>query len=517
MKPQGSIRKHDMLNLAQQNAVLKELDNGMSSRSLAMTFNVSKSTINNIRNRRDQIVTMCESNVSKDRKRKINERKYFQVNTKVYEFFTACRGKNIPISGPILQAAALKIAEGLNVTGFRASNGWLESFRKSYQIMHKNITGESADVNVKVIENWLQLLPDICKGYAPENIFNADETALFFKQIPSKTLHHKAEEAKGGKLRKERVSVLLCSSSVGEKLPLLVIGHSAYPRAFKRNKISLDKLPVEWTYNKKAWMTTNIFTDWLKRVNKKMIKQKRKILLFIDNAPSHSVVSLSNVTLKFLPPNTSSIIQPMDQGVIKALKSKYRNFLMNKLISSTENYQTASDFTKSINIFDVVCWLATSWDAIDVTTIQKCFKKSGFTLPCDNGEKFSENEDDDSENLPQHGLFCNLVTPYEFYTFDSNVDVHGEFPDTVEGILDSVIHIPEPPEVSENEEEEDIADPYIPRFCDAISSLNTLIRYAAINSDKKVLSSLVSLKCSFEKAECENKKVKQTLITDFML
>jgi hypothetical protein len=43
--------------------------------------------------------------------------------------------------------------------------------------------------------------------YQPENQFNADETGLFYRQMPRKRLVQKGEKCKDGKLSKERLSV----------------------------------------------------------------------------------------------------------------------------------------------------------------------------------------------------------------------------------------------------------------------------------------------------------------------
>ena len=53
-----------------------------------------------------------------------------------------------------------------------------------------------------------------------------------------------------------------------------------------------------------------------------------KILLLLDNAPSHPSTEIlqsrdGKVTTLFLPANTTSIIQPMDQGILEALKRHY--------------------------------------------------------------------------------------------------------------------------------------------------------------------------------------------------
>ena len=56
------------------------------------------------------------------------EQKVHIIKDAVYEWFIVQRSKNIPVSGPILQEYAKKVATKMNDTsGFKASNGWLEA------------------------------------------------------------------------------------------------------------------------------------------------------------------------------------------------------------------------------------------------------------------------------------------------------------------------------------------------------------------------------------------------------
>ena len=58
---------------------------------------------------------------------------------------------------------------------------------------------------------------------------------------------------------------------------------------------------------------------WLINWNNELIKERKKILLVIDNAPSHRFLNdYSNIKIFFLPPNTTGTLQPMDQGVIRS-------------------------------------------------------------------------------------------------------------------------------------------------------------------------------------------------------
>jgi hypothetical protein len=94
----------------------------------------------------------------------------------------------------------------------------------------------------------------------------------------------KGESSKGGKVAKERLRIMFCCSATGEKLKPLVIGNATRPRAFQQNIVAPDNLPMTWKHNKKAWMTTAVFEDWLNQLNETMKKKRRKILLTIQPA-----------------------------------------------------------------------------------------------------------------------------------------------------------------------------------------------------------------------------------------
>ncbi len=73
----------------------------------------------------------------------------------------------------------------------------------------------------------------------------------------------------------------------------------------------MKQIPVEYCANKKAWMTGEIFREWLKKLDRIMILKKRKIVMIVDNCTAHPIVELEHIKLIFLPPNTS-ITQPME-------------------------------------------------------------------------------------------------------------------------------------------------------------------------------------------------------------
>ena len=190
----------------------------------------------------------------------------------------------------LVQEKAMIRSIKLGQDEFTASNEWLKAFKKRNNIHASALSGESADVPKELVDDMKMRLLEIFAGYSKEDIFNADETDLFFRTLPNRSLVVKGDECKGGKKPKDRITALIACSAAGEKLKLLLIGKSAKPRAFQGYKTAA--LPVTYTHNKKAWMTGAIFRDWLESVNNKMKTKKHKIVLLIENCGAHQELQI---------------------------------------------------------------------------------------------------------------------------------------------------------------------------------------------------------------------------------
>jgi hypothetical protein len=77
-------------------------------------------------------------------------------------------------------------------------------------------------------------------------------------------------------------------------------------------------------------------------------KAKSKVLFLVDNATSHhGTKEMTNVKVKFLPPNLTSEVQLLDQGIIRAVKSIYHKQMLQYKVSVVEASNVKSDFNKS--------------------------------------------------------------------------------------------------------------------------------------------------------------------------
>jgi hypothetical protein len=137
---------------------------------------------------------------------------------------------------------------------------------------------------------------------------------------PSRTISN--GQVSGTKQSKDRVTVLLtCNVTGTEKLAPLFIHKYENPRAIKN--INKKTLPVDYYWNQKSWMQVSIWNEYIKKLNTRMRRQDRNILLLVDNAPTHALYEtthLTNITIKHLPPNTTAHLQPCDQGIINSFK-----------------------------------------------------------------------------------------------------------------------------------------------------------------------------------------------------
>ena len=108
----------------------------------------------------------------------------------------------------------------------------------------------------KIIKEEIQKIV-IEGGYPLDNVYNADETGLYIKSLPQRTLALVEEkQAPGYKESKERVTIMNCSNATGtHKVLLLLIGKSSRPRCFK----TVVQLPVVYRGQKSAWMNSITF------------------------------------------------------------------------------------------------------------------------------------------------------------------------------------------------------------------------------------------------------------------
>ena len=466
--PNPRKRKLASHSLAFKVKVLEEVDEKILTKTaICKKHGIANSTLSTFIKDRAKIENaFVSSTFQPDRKRmRTCTDEHQQIETVLLRWFKG-KHQNVPVDGPVFYTKAVAIAEEIGFPDFQPNPSWLQRFKKRNGIVFNKVSGEAGSVSEKTVEDWKsKTLPHILKDYQPSDIFNADETGLFYRCLPNKTHVFKGETCTGGKQSKERVTLLLCANMDGsERLTPLIIGKSQKPRCFKNVK----SLPVEYRANRKAWMTGDLFEEWLRLQNQKFRLQNRKICLFIDNCPAHPTLHLSNIRLVFFPPNCTSRLQPLDQGIIATFKQYYRKMVLQKLIIAMDSQTVSSECTDitqyfKFSLLDALCVTRTAWGFCTQTTIANCFRHAGFTLDAPS----SACAESDTETAAEHTTVAGYTDVFkraaavlpdkvcsaeEFVSFDSEVQTTAEL--TTADIVADIKASQEEEEEDEKEEEE---------------------------------------------------------------
>jgi hypothetical protein len=275
----------------------------------------------------------------------------------------------------------------------KISPHFLRMFKKRNTVIYKRIYGESKSADMSKIKEFFVEYNILKDKYNPEDIFNVDETSLYIKNYGRASYILKDnDDLKGTKVDKTRITLVLGFNRFGKSLkePLL-IGRSKNPRIFKTMPPTTFNL--RYTANKTSWLTKEIFIEYLSDINQQLQEKNKKILLILDNFSGHNVTDLSNIKILKLPANTTSVLQPLDLGVINAIKQRYKSYVSTYI--STRVFEKEDSFKISIggiNLADVCFWIRESIDAVNIEVYGNCWDKF-LNMDEYNREDFYNGED----------------------------------------------------------------------------------------------------------------------------
>lgn len=281
---------------------------------------------------------------------------------------------------------------------FSFSQNWLLRFKKDRGIHCVALHGEAASADQNGVALAQTALPSILKYFDHDHIYNMDETGLQYRQLPGRSLsaaHHRT----GTKQPSGRVTVALCCNASGtHKLKPFVIGNAKKPRCFHPADPFVAS-HVHWNHNKCAWMNSELFELFLKKfwAATRDLHGEIPICLLMDNAPAHKIpigcqrlelfglrgFTYNNIHVIFLPPNTSSVIQPLDQGIIRALKARFRKCQSDYVLSQLDQHPDLLATQCKIDVRQALTWLCGAWDDISKQTINHCWGHCRIGTPTD--------------------------------------------------------------------------------------------------------------------------------------
>ena len=113
--------KYKSSNLTEKIKTIDEVMQGVKSKSLiARDFGIAKSTLLTFLKNEDKLRSDLSTEGNTKTAKIVKRPKFGNLNQCLVQWFKQMRDKNIPISGPLIQAQAEKLANLLNLPDFKA-------------------------------------------------------------------------------------------------------------------------------------------------------------------------------------------------------------------------------------------------------------------------------------------------------------------------------------------------------------------------------------------------------------
>uniref|UniRef100_A0A8C3IN05 HTH CENPB-type domain-containing protein n=1 Tax=Chrysemys picta bellii TaxID=8478 RepID=A0A8C3IN05_CHRPI len=406
------VRKHKSFSAQEKLYALDQLKKGKQTQ-LARDLGISESTLQGWKKEEKLHSLPCileaETGLQGKKVKFANDE---SLDSALYQWFVQACSEGVPISGPILKAQAEKFDRLINgnESKFKASNGWLDRFKKRHTISQVLVSGE---------------------------IHSADKEAADSYPI----------ELKKALSRGRTESLLFCvNKSDSHKVRPLMMGKARSPRCF--HHVNMKALPFEYTNSK------NLFGLICKNSSRRKNLSSCWIIA-LPTPPAEDLVSHDGkIKVSYLPKNTTSEIQPLDQGIILVFKQNYRHEMIKRMVA--DNNSSVNTSLASLNLKEVCRFSGKAWDAISAHCIEQCWIK-GL------GPAFlSSTHDDGNDDEP------------EFTRFIED-DVHDKMVANVSRKNEAAP--PEPEPSGANDDDNDGTSTPPPKVSEAVKHLEAILRW----------------------------------------
>ena len=292
---------------------------GMSLRKAAEEYGIPRSTLH------AKVQGKVALHVKSGAKKHLTD----EEESKLVEFIAGCASVGYAKSRKEVQAIAQQIAACRNPQ-VQLTKGWWDSFKGR----HPEVTLRQAEplsyaravaTDSAIITKYFDLLEDTLSTNGlvdkPGQIFNCDETGLPLQHNPPKvvaltTQRHPYAITSG---EKAQMTILACASASGYSIPPMVV--------FDRKHLQIDMTRNEipgtfYGLSDSGWMDAELFEEWFMSHFLLHAPAVRPLLLLLDGHSSHYSPSLlrkaadEGVIIFCLPPHTTHLLQPLDNGVL---------------------------------------------------------------------------------------------------------------------------------------------------------------------------------------------------------
>jgi predicted DNA-binding protein (UPF0251 family) len=402
--------------------ILAFVDQGGSQGAAAEKFGVSRTAVTKMVKERAAIAAQAlVESASTSRKVLQYQHKLSVIEDMLYRWQMQVEldAPALKVTGELLQSKAMEFRNKIladysselsddvimSLTDFKASNGWLHRYmqRRSMRSLPKQHGQTGVAAERLSYEQRIQKIRDLLLTVPPACIWNVDELALRHRTTSARLDSVVNMDARS----LERVSVAMALSAAGEKLHLQVVGKDPSPASLK-DIDALSAFGIQYRDHCRAVHDTHIITDFIQTLNQEATARKQVWYLVLDSCTAHVAAahglnpsgslqtgfSFESMVLLFLPPCSSGDAQPLQQGILRSFKLRFRREMLQTLLHEHEQWAKtaqqqglASDSTGSpaSDAFDVhahthvrntLAWLQAAWEAVLPSFIRQAWSAS---------------------------------------------------------------------------------------------------------------------------------------------
>ncbi|KAL0267073.1 UNVERIFIED_CONTAM: hypothetical protein PYX00_009439 [Menopon gallinae] len=351
----SSKKTRRIIDLETKVKVIRFYEGGKSVSVIARQLDMPQSTIATILRNRDKLTEAAKGSASMKLTRltKMREGPISDMESLLMSWIEEESRNGNALTASAIKAKARSVFEMLKEKAgpdcdveFSASSGWYMRFKNRYSV---DSVVDSISADMKTVEEFAETLDGLISegGYVPEQIFNIDETYLFWKRIPLEGVNDKKPEPS-----KDVVTVLLGGNAAGYKLKPLVVWNGG-------DVSDKTDLPVHCKTRLNAFQ--DVFLSLYLNEMKNYCADRNvpfNILLLVDGS---RVVSVDGVKAVVVPQSAKKLVQPADRGVFAAFKAYY---LRRTVRALEESNKAACEFWKEYDAHRFMKNIAHAWDDI---------------------------------------------------------------------------------------------------------------------------------------------------------
>ena len=200
MAPPPSKRRRIVLTLEKKREIIEKMDAGWSITSLSHHYDIPNRTLRDLRAAKDKILRyqqdFSKKNTRNEPRKVATKPKFASVDEATLLWVRQQRSSGVMVRGTEVINAAKKFAALQGVQDFKASEGWLSRFKCRHGYSNKKVYGETLDCDESGIEEFRQKFNDFLlkEQVLQSQVYNADETGLFYRSTPTNTLASEEEK-----------------------------------------------------------------------------------------------------------------------------------------------------------------------------------------------------------------------------------------------------------------------------------------------------------------------------------